>query len=174
MTLLPQILQTWRHHRFNTAALIAITIFITSCSDHQDAQDAIESSREQAQNSKISQAAVAMPDRYSAEVSAQILEQGGNAVDAAVAAAFTLAVTYPEAGNIAGGGFMTLRLNGETQFLDYREVAPGAATRDMFLDSDRQVIPKSSLSGHRASGVPGTVLGTVSYTHLTLPTIYSV
>ena len=156
MTLLPQIHQTWRHHRFSTAALIAVAIFITSCTDHKDA---IEPFGEQAQNSKISQAAVAMPDRYSAEVSAQILEQGGNAVDAAVAAAFTLAVTYPEAGNIAGGGFMTLRVNGETQFLDYREVAPGAATRDMFLDSNREVIPKSSLSGHRASGVPGTVLG---------------
>ena len=108
---------------------------------------------------ELSQAAVAMPDRYSAEVSARILEQGGNAVDAAVAAAFTLAVTYPEAGNIGGGGFMMLRIDGVSEFLDYREVAPSAATRDMFLTPTGEVIPNSSLSGHRASGVPGTVAG---------------
>ena len=110
-------------------------------------------------NAEFPQAAVAMPDRYSAEVSARVLEQGGNAIDAAVAAAFTLAVTYPEAGNIGGGGFMLLRINGVSEFLDYREVAPAAATRDMFLTPDGEVIPKSSLSGHRASGVPGTVAG---------------
>jgi len=109
--------------------------------------------------SKMSQAAVAMPDRYSAEVSARILEEGGNAVDAAVAAAFTLAVTYPEAGNIGGGGFMLLRVNGVSEFLDYREVAPAAATRDMFLNDNGEVVHNSSLSGHRASGVPGTVAG---------------
>ena len=65
--------------------------------------------------------AVAAPDAYSARVAAQVLEQGGNAVDAAVAAAFTLAVTYPEAGNIGGGGFMTLFIDGKSWFLDYRE-----------------------------------------------------
>jgi len=107
----------------------------------------------------MSQAAVAMPDRYSAEVSARILEQGGNAVDAAIAAAFTLAVTYPEAGNIGGGGFMLLRVDDVSEFLDYREVAPSAATRDMYLSENGDVIPNSSLSGHRASGVPGTVAG---------------
>ena len=106
-----------------------------------------------------SQAAVAMPDRFSAEVASSILERGGNAVDAAVAAAFTLAVTYPEAGNIGGGGFMLLRMDGESEFLDYREVAPAAATQDMFLDSEGNNIPMASLSGHRASGVPGTVAG---------------
>ena len=100
-----------------------------------------------------------MPDRFSAEVASSILERGGNAVDAAVAAAFTLAVTYPEAGNIGGGGFMLLRMDGQSEFLDYREVAPAAATRDMFLDGDGNNIPMASLSGHRASGVPGTVAG---------------
>jgi gamma-glutamyltranspeptidase/glutathione hydrolase len=103
--------------------------------------------------------AVAAPDRYSARVAAQILETGGNAVDAAVAAAFTLAVTYPEAGNIGGGGFMTLFIDGESRFLDYRETAPQAATRDMFLDAQGQVIQNASLVGAKASGVPGTVLG---------------
>ncbi len=68
--------------------------------------------------------AVAAPDQYGAKVAAQILQAGGNAVDAAVATAFTLAVTYPEAGNIGGGGFMTLYVDGKPYFLDYREVAP--------------------------------------------------
>ncbi len=103
--------------------------------------------------------AVAAPDPYSARVAAQILEQGGNAVDAAVAAAFTLAVTYPEAGNIGGGGFMTLFMDGQSYFLDYRETAPRAATRDMYLDGQGEVIPDLSLVGVKASGVPGTVLG---------------
>src|SRR5690606_4062384 len=75
--------------------------------------------------------AVAAPDEYGAQVAADILKKGGNAVDAAVATAFTLAVTYPEAGNIGGGGFMTLFVDGKPYFLDYREVAPKAASRDM-------------------------------------------
>ena len=100
-----------------------------------------------------------MPDRYSAEVAAGVMNAGGNAVDAAVAAAFTLAVTYPEAGNIGGGGFMLMRMAGTSEFLDYREVAPSAATRDMFLSATGEFVPQSSLSGHRAAGVPGTVAG---------------
>ncbi|WP_213880554.1 gamma-glutamyltransferase [Pseudomonas sp. dw_358] len=103
--------------------------------------------------------AVAAPDQYSAEVAAQILKKGGNAVDAAVATAFTLAVTYPEAGNIGGGGFMTLYVHGKPYFLDYREVAPKAATRNMYLDDKGEVIKNASLVGAKASGVPGTVLG---------------
>ena len=113
-------------------------------------------------------AAVAMPDKYSAAVASQILQQGGNAVDAAVAAAFVLAVTYPEAGNLGGGGFMTLyaptlqTYEADTlavHFLDYREKAPLAATQDMYLDENKQVIPYKSLVGYQASGVPGTVMG---------------
>jgi gamma-glutamyltranspeptidase/glutathione hydrolase len=103
--------------------------------------------------------AVAAPDQYGAQVAAQILKKGGNAVDAAVATAFTLAVTYPEAGNIGGGGFMTLFMNGRPYFLDYREAAPKAATRNMYLDDKGEVIPGMSLVGARASGVPGTVMG---------------
>ncbi|MFJ3469560.1 gamma-glutamyltransferase [Pseudomonas sp. NPDC090201] len=103
--------------------------------------------------------AVAAPDQYGAQVAAQILKKGGNAVDAAVATAFTLAVTYPEAGNIGGGGFMTLFMNGRPYFIDYRETAPKAATRDMYLDEKGEVIPGMSLVGARASGVPGTVMG---------------
>lgn len=113
-------------------------------------------------------AAVAMPDKYSAQVAKQILQQGGNAVDAAVASAFVLAVTYPEAGNLGGGGFMTLYTptlqtdevdNLAVHFLDYRETAPLAATQTMYLDSQNEVIPYKSLVGYQASGVPGTVMG---------------
>ncbi|MEO3879926.1 gamma-glutamyltransferase [Rheinheimera fenheensis] len=103
--------------------------------------------------------AVASPDRYGADTAELILRQGGNAVDATVATAFTLAVTYPEAGNIGGGGFMTLWFDGKPYFLDYRETAPAKAHRDMYLDADKQLIADLSLIGHKASGVPGTVMG---------------
>ncbi|BDM24816.1 MULTISPECIES: gamma-glutamyltransferase [Pseudomonas] len=103
--------------------------------------------------------AVAAPDQYGAQVAADILKKGGNAVDAAVATAFTLAVTYPEAGNIGGGGFMTLFVDGKPYFLDYREVAPKAATRNMYLNDKGEVIENLSLVGVRAAGVPGTVMG---------------
>ncbi|WP_041770856.1 gamma-glutamyltransferase [Metapseudomonas resinovorans] len=103
--------------------------------------------------------AVAAPDLYGAKVAADVLKAGGNAVDAAVATAFTLAVTYPEAGNIGGGGFMTLYMDGKPYFLDYREVAPKAATKTMYLDDQGEVIENLSLVGVRAAGVPGTVMG---------------
>ncbi|MDH3363676.1 MAG: gamma-glutamyltransferase [Gammaproteobacteria bacterium] len=104
-------------------------------------------------------AAVAMPDSYGAAVAEQILKAGGNAVDAGIAAGLALAVTYPEAGNIGGGGFMLIHMNGEDSFIDYREKAPGAADRDMYLDVDGNVIEGLSLVGHLAVGVPGTVAG---------------
>lgn len=111
-------------------------------------------------------AAFAMPDEYSASVTKQVLLAGGNAVDAAVAAGFVLAVTYPEAGNLGGGGFMTLfhakaqsSATKQTLFLDYREKAPKAAFTTLYLDKDNQVIPYRSLIGYQASGVPGTVKG---------------
>ena len=105
------------------------------------------------------QAAVAMPDSYSADVSANILKLGGNAVDAAIAAQFVLAVTLPEAGNIGGGGFMLVYKDNKAEFLDYREQAPIAAHRDMYLDKSGEVIPGKSLFGVLAAGVPGTVDG---------------
>jgi len=108
---------------------------------------------------KLEGAAVAAPDAYSVKVAAGVLSAGGNAVDAAVATAFTLAVTYPEAGNIGGGGFMTLYMDGKPYFLDYREVAPKAASKRMYLDDKGEVIENLSLVGAKAAGVPGTVLG---------------
>ena len=90
----------------------------------------------------------------------EILKQGGNAVDAAVAVGFALAVVYPAAGNIGGGGFMLIRdKHGKTHFLDYREKAPAAASRDMYLDPQGNVVPGMSLIGYKASGVPGSVAG---------------
>ncbi len=106
-----------------------------------------------------SQAAIAMPDRYGADVAELVLRAGGNAVDAAIATAFSLAVTYPEAGNIGGGGFMLIYMDGQSYFLDYREVAPAAASRDMYLDENGDVVPGLSRVGHQAAGVPGTVAG---------------
>ncbi|MBT8086239.1 MAG: gamma-glutamyltransferase [Woeseia sp.] len=104
-------------------------------------------------------AAVAMPDVYGAQVAEDILRAGGNAVDAAIAAGLALAVTYPEAGNIGGGGFMLIHIDGAETFLDYRETAPLAAHRDMYLDDNGDVIRGASLIGHLAVGVPGTVAG---------------
>ena len=92
----------------------------------------------------------------------QVMQKGGNAVDAAIATQLALAVVYPSAGNIGGGGFMVLRLsNGTSATLDYREQAPAAATASMFLDENGNVIPEASERGHLASGVPGTVAGLV-------------
>ena len=108
---------------------------------------------------RAGQAAVAMPDNYSAGVAQKIIDSGGNAVDAAVAAAFVLAVTFPEAGNIGGGGFMLSYMGGEAAFLDFRERAPQAADRDMYLDQDGNFVQEKSLTGGLASGVPGTVRG---------------
>ena len=105
------------------------------------------------------QAAVAMPDRHAANSAEAVLRRGGNAADAAVAAAFVLAVTYPEAGNIGGGGFVTAWMDGEPAFLDFRERAPAAAERDMYLDEGGDFRQRASLVGARAAGVPGTVDG---------------
>ncbi|MGB0937943.1 MAG: gamma-glutamyltransferase [Colwellia sp.] len=105
------------------------------------------------------QAGVAMPDKFSADVAADILSKGGNAVDAAIAAQFVLAVTLPEAGNIGGGGFMLVHKDGKNDFIDYREKAPLAASRDMYLDEEGNVIPYKSVFGIFSSGVPGTVSG---------------
>jgi gamma-glutamyltranspeptidase/glutathione hydrolase len=94
------------------------------------------------------------------EAGLEILRHGGNAVDAAVAVAFALAVVEPQAGNIGGGGFMLLRMaDGRSSFIDYRETAPAAATRDMYLKPDGSVDSEAAILGYRASGVPGTVDG---------------
>jgi gamma-glutamyltranspeptidase / glutathione hydrolase len=109
---------------------------------------------------RVSHGMVVAADPTAARVGQKILEQGGNAIDAAVATGFALAVTYPGAGNIGGGGFMVIRFaDGRTAAIDYREKAPAAAARSMYLDSAGNFIPKKSTYGHLASGVPGSVAG---------------
>ncbi len=149
---------SWRY--FLALALLGVW---AGCSrdDASSAIDAPDSATAAAETvaEATTQAAVAMPDRYGAEVSEAILAAGGNAVDAGIAAGFALAVTYPEAGNIGGGGFMLIYMDGEASFVDYRETAPRAADRDMYLDENGDVIEGASRFGHLAVGVPGTVAG---------------
>ena len=104
---------------------------------------------------------VVAQEKLAARVGADILRQGGNAVDAAVATGFAMAVTYPRAGNIGGGGFMVIHLAGRNEdvAIDYRETAPLAATRDMFLNADGKPDPDKSRNSALAIGVPGTVAG---------------
>jgi gamma-glutamyltranspeptidase/glutathione hydrolase len=102
---------------------------------------------------------IATTDEVATEVGTSVLRRGGNAVDAAVATHFALAVVNPEAGNIGGGGFLIARMaDGTTAALDFRETAPLAATRDMFLDANGEATDRS-LVGHLAAGVPGSVAG---------------
>ncbi|TFG48708.1 MAG: gamma-glutamyltransferase [Gemmatimonadales bacterium] len=108
-----------------------------------------------------SHAVVVAGNVIASNVGRAVPQQGGNAVDAAVAVGFTMAVVDPEAGNIGGGGFMLIRLaSGETQLLDYRERAPGSATRDMFLGPDGKATDRSQV-GYLAPGVPGSVAGLI-------------
>ncbi len=105
---------------------------------------------------------VASTNEVASRVGVEIMKRGGNAVDAAIAVAFALAVTHPAAGNLGGGGFMMIRLrDGRTTAIDYREMAPGAAHRDIYLDKNGNLIEGEggSLVGYRAAGVPGTVRG---------------
>lgn len=124
--------------------------------------------------------AVASAEAQASEVGLKILKRGGNAVDAAIAVGFALAVTHPSAGNLGGGGFMVVRMaDGKVAALDYREVAPGAASRDMYLDKDGKPT-RGSLDGAKAAGIPGTVagmalahekFGTIAWADLVAPAI---
>lgn len=105
-------------------------------------------------------AAVATDQRLASETGLRILRAGGNAVDAAVAIGYALAVTYPTAGNLGGGGFMLVRLaGGRSHFIDFRETAPAAASAAMYLDASGNVVPGLSTEGALSAGVPGTVAG---------------
>jgi gamma-glutamyltranspeptidase/glutathione hydrolase len=106
-------------------------------------------------------AIVVSTEPRASQVGVDILQEGGNAVDAAVAVAFALAVTHPAAGNIGGGGFMMIRVakTSEIVAVDYRETAPGTASRTMYQDDKGNVIKNMSTVGYRAAGIPGTVAG---------------
>jgi gamma-glutamyltranspeptidase/glutathione hydrolase len=103
---------------------------------------------------------VVTAQEYATRIGVDVLRGGGNAIDAAVAVGYALAVVYPAAGNLGGGGFMTLQLaDGRRTFIDFREVAPLAATATMYLDAQGNVVPNLSTRGHLAVAVPGTVSG---------------
>lgn len=107
-------------------------------------------------------AIVASVHELASRAGVEMMQAGGNAVDAAVATGFALAVVHPQAGNIGGGGFLLLRTaTGETHFIDFREKAPAAATENMYLDAQGNVIPDMSVVGYKSVGVPGSVAGLV-------------
>jgi len=119
----------------------------------------------------VENGAVVSAHSLASKTGLEILKQGGNAVDAAIATQLALAVVYPQAGNLGGGGFFVARLsNGELVSIDYREKAPGTANRDMYIDADGTARTDKSQDGHLASGVPGTVSGLfASWKYATLP-----
>jgi gamma-glutamyltranspeptidase/glutathione hydrolase len=153
-----------------TARAFSLTILLAAACTPLTAQ-----SPQPAQSSLPAQAALtALPEtparaqhamvvsihHLASDAGVEILKAGGNAVDAAVATGFALAVVYPEAGNIGGGGFMLIRLrDGKSTFLDFREKAPLAAAPNMYLDAQGNVIPNLSVAGYKAIGVPGSVAG---------------
>ncbi|WP_367210910.1 gamma-glutamyltransferase [Sphingobacterium sp. R2] len=140
-------------HKFITYSLIA-SVFIASCTTKQRLNSSVE------HPSTFNKAAVVTAHPLASEIGVKILKQGGNAIDAAVAVQFALAVVYPNAGNIGGGGFMLYRdHNGQLDALDFREKAPLKATRDMYLDAQGNVVPELSLYSQLASGIPGSVAG---------------
>jgi len=140
-------------YKFITYSLIA-SICFASCATRQQPNTKVE------QASTFNKAAVVTAHPLASEVGVKILKQGGNAIDAAVAVQFALAVVYPNAGNIGGGGFMLYRDHrGNLDALDFREKAPLKASRDMYLDAQGNVIPELSLYSQLASGIPGSVAG---------------
>ena len=135
------------------AALIAIALLITSCVSGQLGKN---------NSGQFRNGMVVSAHPEASRVGLDILKKGGNAVDAAAAVQFALAVVYPNAGNLGGGGFLVYRsAKGEISSLDFREKAPGAASRNMYLDSAGNAITDKSLYGHLAAGVPGSVDGMV-------------
>jgi gamma-glutamyltranspeptidase/glutathione hydrolase len=138
-------------------ASLLFVLFVAACSVDQEPPASAAPGAES--HATVRTAAIAIPDTYAADVAEDVLRRGGNAVDAAIATGFAMAVTYIDAGNIGGGGFMLIHQDGETAFVDYREKAPLAAHRDMYLDENGDVIENSSLIGGQAAAVPGTVAG---------------
>jgi len=143
-----------RHHRFYLTAL-SLLLFL-----HLALLTALAGNM--VQPTHAPKAMVASVHREASQAGVEIMKRGGNAVDAAVAVGFALAVVYPDAGNIGGGGFMLFRrADGEVHFVDYREKAPAKATANMYLDNRGDVIKDMSTLGYRAIAVPGSVAGMV-------------
>jgi gamma-glutamyltranspeptidase/glutathione hydrolase len=133
---------------------VLLTVYFFLCSSLLDARQPV----------RAKHGMVVAREKHATDAGEAVLESGGNAIDAAVAVAFTLAVTHPSAGNLGGGGFMLVRFaDGKSTFLDFRERGPAAATHDMYLGPDGHPTNDSQL-GYRASGIPGTVKG-MAYAH---------
>src|SRR5688500_8230296 len=152
------------HRRISLSAFVVYLLFFTLSANGWGLA-ALEAPRHRAlslEPVRGRHAMVASQHELASRIGVDILKKGGNAVDAAVAVGLALAVVYPEAGNLGGGGFMLIRrADGRSFAIDYREMAPKAATRDMFVDKDGKLIEGegSSTIGYRASGVPGTPAG---------------
>ena len=142
------------------AAIIAISAQPQAQRANDPAADAVIGFESRFQPVVAENGMVAAQEKIAAQVGADILKAGGNAIDAAVAVGFTLAVTHPQAGNLGGGGFMVISLaGGKKVAIDYRETAPAAASRDMFLDSNGAVDREKARYSRASAGVPGTVAG---------------
>lgn len=140
---------------------LLIILLIFSCKEKPEAQTVVEKPKIETKKAVIADSAMVVSARAEAsKIGTEILKMGGNAFDAMIATNMALALTYPNAGNLAGGGFMVYRTQyGEIGALDYREKAPMAATKNMYLDKDGNVIPNKSSIGAMSVAVPGTVAG---------------
>ena len=139
-------------------SLLTIPVLAQNATEYRERSETEKSWPKQAV--RVAHGMVASDEELGSRAGVEILQKGGNAIDAAVATAFALAVVEPAAGNLGGGGFMLVRLaDGRTTFLDYREVAPGRATRDMYIGPDGKLDPEASTVGYKSVAVPGTVAG---------------
>lgn len=139
----------------NRISVILLLLFTWGCSSHQPDDKYLEG-----KDITVDHGIVVSTHPIGSETGVSILKKGGNAIDAAIATEFALAVCYPEAGNIGGGGFMLIRKSdGSTDIIDYREVAPGQASRNLYQDESGNIREGLSTDTHLASGVPGTVAG---------------
>src|SRR5262245_37584480 len=148
-----------RNRNFQYFTALTLNLFLVIGSLSVIAPNAAAAAREPV---RAKHGIVASTNEVASSVGVDVMKRGGNAIDAAIAVAFALQVTHPAAGNLCGGGFMVIRLsNGKTTAIDYREMAPAAATRNVYIDNSGNVIKGEGgpLVGYRASGVPGTVRG---------------
>ena len=140
-------------------ALSFVLIFFTSCRQ----QAHVQSLKGPIANKFM----ISSAHPLASAIGVEIMKDGGNAIDAAIAVNFALAVVYPQAGNIGGGGFAVIRMNdGTVSSLDFREKAPALAYREMYLNGNGQIHTQLNTHGHLASGVPGTVDGMLSLIHI--------
>ncbi len=139
------------------SSLLLITFLFFSCKEKPKAQNLVEKPKVEIKHAVIADSAMVVSARAEASrIGVEILKKGGNAFDAMIATNMALALTYPNAGNLGGGGFMVYRTQyGEIGSLDYREKAPMAATKNMYLDKDGNVIPRQKLDWRNVRGCSG-------------------